>query len=78
MQFISSSRVCSDGVPQGSILGPLSFSLCLNDLPEACPDIKIQMYADDTMIYANGKTREQVELKVEMKQQSVKVTLFSK
>lgn len=46
---------CSVGVPQGSILGPLLFSLYVNDLPFACPEVETQMYADDTVILAHGR-----------------------
>ncbi len=61
---ISSLRDCSTGVPQGSTLGPLLFSLYLNDFPDVCPDVHIQMYADDTVIYVHDKTKEQVAHKL--------------
>ena len=46
------------GVPQGSILGPLLFSLYINDLPNVCPELNVQMYADDAVIFVHGKHTE--------------------
>ena len=43
------------GVPQGSRISPILFSLYINDLPNVCPDVHTQMYADDTAIFYHGK-----------------------
>ena len=41
------------GVLQGSILGPLLFSICINDLVTVSNKLNFLMYADDTTIYFN-------------------------
>ena len=60
-KLVDLKRVHSDkapifnGVPQGSILGPLLFILFLNDLPEQLKHSRIIKYADDTVIYLSDK-----------------------
>ncbi len=50
---------CNIWVPQGSILGPILFSLNINDLQLVCPYVSIQMYADDTIVYVHAKNKQQ-------------------
>ena len=56
MQFENSEsglREIKTGIPQGSILVPLFFSIVINDLVNSSTKFRFLMYADDTTIYFN-------------------------
>jgi hypothetical protein len=53
--YLSTIRGINHGVPQGSILGPVLFSLYINDLPLNITGSKIVLFADDTNIFMMGK-----------------------
>ena len=49
------------GVPQGSLIGPLLFIIYINDLPSIVSLCKIQLYADDTLLYASSSSVTDIE-----------------
>lgn len=54
----SSSRLNTQGVPQGSVLGPLLYSLYINDISSALTYSKHSLYADDLVLYNLSSTKE--------------------
>ena len=57
----STTQPITSGVPQGSILGPVLFSLYVNDLPHTITSSQVAMFADDTKLFKNIKDREQLQ-----------------
>jgi len=63
--YRSSCLDIGQGVPQGSVLGPLLFLLYINDLPKNVHDAKLVMFADDiSVLISNGDARE-LQIKID-------------
>jgi hypothetical protein len=58
--LLSGPLVVSMGVPQGSIIGPTPFSVCINDVALAAGDSLIHLYADDTNLNTSGPSLDTV------------------
>lgn len=74
----SSEQQVSCGVPQGSILGPLMFTIFTADLPSILsPNCRIHLYADDTQIYVSCNPSHSNEAVMELNQNLVSVVKWS-
>ena len=66
-----------NGVPQGSILGPLLFTILVSDISKEIKHCKYHLYADDTQLYISGKVSEVVNLIQKMNRDLDKISEFS-
>ena len=64
----STPNVYSTGVPQGSVFGPLLFTLCTVDLEKiaASYNLRINQYSDDTQLYGHCSFNASMDLQERM------------
>jgi len=55
---VSTLRNLSRGVPHGSVLGNLLFSIYVNDIPSILSECEVHLYADDVQIYVSRPVTE--------------------
>ena len=71
----SNPQLVTCGVPQGSVLGPILFSLSVKDVMDALAqfDVQVLQFADDIMLFGSGMSLDilSAELSLELLPQSL-------
>ena len=73
---VSSKKEVVFGVPQGSILGPLLFTIFVNDMFKVATDCDLVQYADDSQFIFVGSPNDIMDLKRQAEQTMKKAKLY--
>ena len=61
-----SKYICTkSGIGQGTILGPILFIVCINDIIRNTGGVRINMYVEDCVLYCTGNTLERFDLELQ-------------
>jgi uncharacterized protein YqgQ len=63
--YRSSFLDIEQGVPQGSVLGPLLFLLYINDLPKNVHKAQVVMFADDISVLISHSDARELQIKID-------------
>ena len=74
----SEFTIIRTGVPQGSSLGPLLFSIYIHDLIKVSNKLNFIMYADDTTIYFDLEDFEKDSLEHQINEELKRVNIWLK
>ena len=75
---ISNILITSFGIPQGSILGPILFNLCVADMTNILSESQCIQYADDSTIYRSCKAKEVTKYSIVLENQLKLLEQWSK
>jgi len=74
---MSEKLTVNSGMPQGSILGPLLFTVYINNLSENVINAKVHLYADDTIIYCSAKSTAKTILNLQKALENIQLNLHT-
>ena len=60
IKFSSSLQVVTAGIPEGSMLEPLLFLICVNDIAESVLSLT-RLFANDSSLYFSGSSLDDIE-----------------